>query len=165
MRVRHLLAGFAVTASTFGLVAAGCGGTTDSGPTDAGSDVVSDKAVTVQDTGLDAIEDTAIACVDADLNTINPGDAAIGDGGASVGTCLQCARSSCPSQISACNADCACKDAVVGFAGCVQTMPVTTCGAALTGTSLGQDLALCLIGSCRPACGQGTIPSDAGDAG
>ena len=164
MRLRHWLAGFAVTASTFGLVAAGCGGTTDSGPTDAGNDTVSEKAV-VQDTGPDAVEDTAIACVDADLNTINPGDAAIGDSGASVGTCLQCARTSCPTQISACNADCACKDAVVGFAGCVQTMPVTTCGAALTGTSLGQDLALCLIGSCRPACGQGAIPRDAGDAG
>lgn len=166
MRVRHLLAGFAVTASTVGLIGAGCGGSTDAGPTDAGSDVVSDKTVVVQDTGPDVGEpDTAVECVDADLNTINPADAEIGDSSASVGTCLACARTSCMSEISACNLDCSCKDGVITFATCVQTGSVIGCAMGLAGSNEGQALGLCLYSNCRPQCGQGNLILDAGDGG
>jgi hypothetical protein len=128
MRVRHWLFVFSVGFGLAGAFGTGCGGTTDNGTgttTDGGGTPDVTKETAASDTysppDTSTISDAAVACaVDADLTTYAPPDAALGDSGKSVGTCIACIRSACPTQLSDCNNDCDCKGAVIDFIACVQ---------------------------------------------
>ncbi len=114
MRARDFVLGFAAAAAIIiGAVGAGCGGTSDAGPTaDASTDVTVDHQVTV-DAAPDTVVDAPTVCaVDADLTTFNF------DAGADGGACISCVKSQCPTEIAACNMDCTCKSAFVDFINC-----------------------------------------------
>jgi hypothetical protein len=137
---------------------------------DAGGDVEVADAPSSTDVVSEPLPDTSTACPDADLVSYSPPDAALGDGGggASVGTCLGCIRQvSCSSELRACNAKCACKEAVVEFAACLARGGSATLACALSSgfetTSEGQNLGGCVYQNCLGPCGVGR--GDAGDGG
>ena len=164
-----------------GAVASGCGGddSTPGASADAGRDVaLVDQTAPPQDAfmGADAPVDAPVdagkpsdACVpdDADLLSIQVPDAAIGDSGATAAECYQCTKDTCSSSLSACNADCSCKDTIVGLFTCLQmpnASPLTCAGGLLGAGTLGQNLGICVEIGCAAKCGLPSIipPKDAG---
>jgi hypothetical protein len=186
MRASQWLLGGATAATIVAAIASGCGGSTNSNTTqDSGTDATNDVATeaapkeAAAETGPEAAAETGPTCVaDADITKLNPPDAEIGDSGQTAAGCYSCIETTCGSQLSACNADCACNVAVVAFLNCVQGGgAVTTCGAGLAtgGGTAGLPLGLCVAGSavpggsgpgCLHACGvslpEGGPPGDGG---
>jgi hypothetical protein len=122
---------------------------------------------------LDA-SDGAACTIDADLETAAPPDASLDEAGASVGTCIGCARANCGSQISTCNKDCTCNNTFnclfncLGGIGGTLLLCYTQCGGSLSFTGGGPEsgLVLCAARSCAPECAacslyKGLCPSDA----
>jgi hypothetical protein len=177
-----------------GVAIVACGGSSSNPPanngpgTDSGTTVDSNVADTnLPDTNVPDTNpaDTGPACVDADLTTLNVPDAAIGDSGYSTGTCLACAQTSCGPDLTACNNDCTCRDALVCvYQHCAadfgNTTQLATCaignGCVTSFTQLQGPLgtfAQCIGGSCGRECGipptpdagPDSGPTDAGDGG
>jgi len=146
-----------------------CGGSSDAPPgktTDAGT----------ADDGSAASEDANDANVN--LFTATPVDAALNDAGASVGTCIACAQTTCEKQVAACNDDVACDSTFACAFNCLGEVGGTLagcyiqCGGSLSGanvdpveTALGQ----CALKSCATECAVCSIspklcatPTDAG---
>ncbi len=111
------------------------------------------------DAGHDASLDSPIldapveACaIDASLESLPVPDAALGT--SSVGACLDCAKAACNSQIETCNADCACKEALVDVIECVAGGATFLSCAALAATEPNAlNLGVCIDESCPVACG------------
>jgi hypothetical protein len=188
MRVRQIRQWLLLGSISMGLVGAfavGCGSTDNGTTTDAGTDGTADVAVdtaTGQDTGTgDAAKDAGSSCVeDSSIAQLSPPDAAIGEGGASVGLCLGCIKSNCAAELNACAADCPCNNGIESVLGCVlQGGAILTCGApilSLPGNSsnLGLALGQCLGTNCQAECtpavdagskdGGGDAANDAPDA-
>jgi hypothetical protein len=171
MRARNWILGSAATASLImACVGAGCGGSSENGPSpDAGQDVTVDHATPMPDAAPDVIMDSAMMCaVDADLTMLHI-DA--GDGGA----CIACVQSHCSAAISDCNMDCDCKSAFLAFLACTgMGGSITTCGIQTLGnidTTIQQEFFTCAP-PCASTCGVmldggregGDGSSDAGDA-
>jgi hypothetical protein len=123
---------------------------------------------------LDASDAAAVCTIDADLETAAPPDASLDEAGASVGTCIGCARANCGSQISTCNKDCTCNNTFnclfncLGGIGGTLLLCYTQCGGSLSFTGGGPEsgLVLCAARSCAPECAacslyKGLCPSDA----
>jgi hypothetical protein len=101
------------------------GGVTDSGTPDAVVGPVADSSSGADATnGTDANLDAgpAVCTIDADLTVLAPPDAALNDSGASVGTCIGCARAHCASEIVNCNADCTCNNVFDCLFNCLGTV-------------------------------------------
>ncbi len=164
MGARHRVLGALLFSSVFVGLVQGCGAT-ESNTSDAGPDTTEDRAKAPVDTGADtsrskrdaasdAIEDTpSEACgIDADLETISIPDATIGS--SSVGLCLMCAKAGCNSEIEACNADCACKEALVEVLACVSAgTAFITCAEEAASEMNAEELGLCIYSACPVACG------------
>jgi hypothetical protein len=185
MRASGWLLGVAVVCATVGMVGAGCGGSSQESPSDAGSaDATRDQGAPetgMPEAAMDAMDaaamDSGMACaVDADLTTAMVPDASIGDSGATTETCYACIESNCGSQLADCNADCTCKTNILGFVQCVGSGgSLTACGSglALSGdpatTALGRCVAGPLLGGSGPGCLQPcgvTLPDGgSGDGG
>ncbi len=154
--------------SAFFSILAACGGSTvfvegnpeggapppsEGGPSEAGTtpgDAASDRRVSA-----DASSSDAMACVDADLPNLSAPDAALGDAG-SIGKCTACIKANCAAELGACQDDCDCREAVVGFLDCLAAKKsVSTCGGALvTAGAAAQSLGLCTLNAgCSVACG------------
>jgi hypothetical protein len=177
MRKLHWLLGITAGCAAVGFVA--CGGSssdnnnTDKPVTDSGAvtdATQQDAPVTVVDAGADAIEDSAPPpCVnDADLSTITVPDAALGDAGASVGTCLACTKSSCGPEVQDCQDECECRAAISDFYGCLAADggSLFGCASGLAGgggTPSGATAALgqCVLLGCSDECGL-SFPKDGG---
>ena len=162
-----LLVGFPTALAT-GVLGAGCGGSSD----DSASNADASQDVTAKDTATQDVVQIVDAgrCDDADLNTLSLPDAALGDSGASVGTCLDCTRGSCETQISACNASCQCKNDIDDALNCIAQqggLNASCAGGLLSGGDVpAQNLGQCLYLSCQNECGLGGFNfGDAGDGG
>ncbi len=144
----------------------------DSGASDvssppSGGDASSTDATVAPD---DAGEDSAVMCTpDADLRVAAPPDAALDDAGASVGTCIGCARAHCAPQIATCNSDCTCNNTFnclfdcLGQIGGTLTGCYVECGGSLTGGGASSNeiaLAECAFKSCAPACAACSLSAD-----
>ncbi len=147
----------------FGVMNGACGGTSDSGPRDAGQDVTAADQTAPKDTGADtrdtSVPDSPAGCTaDAALTAFAPPDASLADGATSVGICFGCVHSSCGPEVQDCADDCECNNAVLGAFGCVASgQPLATCAGAFTNLppsslQVGQALGLCVIAGCRQAC-------------
>jgi hypothetical protein len=138
-----------------------CGGNEDNkdaGP-DATADATNDVAKDVAPDVLDA------SCAnDVDLTQYLPSaDASIDvDAGAvNLAQCTGCLKTSCGTDINACNADCDCRQTIIDAVTCVTQggSPQTCFGQALlNGDQTTQNLFSCALGSCGSIC----IPADAG---
>ncbi len=175
MRAAKMLFTGSLAAAVVAILA--CGGSSqepagspgDSGAGDVANGPSTDSSVPPQTDGattLDAALDASVACtIDADLNTTAPPDAALNTTGASVGTCIGCAKTNCPTQIDSCNQDCTCNNVFSCLFECLGSVGGTligcytgTCGGALPGTggaSADQaeiKLLECAAKACAPAC-------------
>jgi hypothetical protein len=160
MRIRFFVIGFSAVLLGGGFAVQACGGTqSDSTPaTDAGQDVVD---ATVKDTFVPDVVDAAPACdKNADFLKDVP-DAAIADGGSSVGICLGCAKVKCANEINACKADCPCQGVAAKGLECIAKAQTQAqqlaCASSFTGVpsstqKLGLALAGCLSNNCDNEC-------------
>jgi hypothetical protein len=181
MRARQLLLVVGGTSALVAVVALGpgCGGSgsttaSDSGADGTTTDAEGEATVPGGDTGTEASGPGAssdasaeantlplICRIDADISDLNIPDASIGDSGISVGVCYSCITSKCGAQVSACNADCSCKENVESLVLCIASgSALTTCaGNAVTSNDAATtELLGCLVGSpCLQTCGGGAI--------
>jgi hypothetical protein len=117
---------------------------------------VADTTPPPKDTGPDIVDSGAV-CPDADLTNLPIPDASLGDGAASPAVCIGCVKTSCSTQLSACNGDCDCKALVVDLFGCIGqgNSPISCVGGlgpgALGNAELG-DLAGCILPNCQSIC-------------
>lgn len=179
MRAVKMLVTGSIAVTAVAILACGGSSQVTLAPTDGGADgtaPVSDSAVDAP-IDLDAADaaDAAVACtIDADLETAAPPDAALDEAGASVGTCIGCARAHCGSQISTCNKDCTCNNTFdclfncLGGVGGTLLLCYTQCGGSLSLGSGGPEsgLVLCAARSCAAQCAAcslyaGLCPADA----
>jgi len=180
VRLRFLVGG--IGAVVIAIVA--CGGSSDNGPgttatADSGPDTnanVPDSNTpdtNVPDTNVPDTTPPPVVCVDASLTALSVPDASLDDAGATTGTCLACANTSCTSDITACQGDCACLDALVCvYQNCGTELGNTTslaeCAASASCISLSGgaagiptallSLATCIQKSCGPQCGTPATP-------
>jgi hypothetical protein len=141
-----------------------CGGgdntTGDAGP-DATTDVGQPDVVKL-DAAPDVME--ASCTNDADLTAFLPSaDASIDvdAGGLNISACTGCLKTSCGTDINACNQDCDCRQGVIDFVTCIaQQTSITTCAtnALTSGNTNLQALIGCASSNCISAC----IPGDGG---
>ena len=139
-----------------------CGGTDDDkdGGADATTDAVPDVAKDVTPDALDA------SCAnDVDLTSFLPSADASFDveAGINISACTGCLKSSCGTDINACNADCDCRQTIIDAVTCVTQggSPSQCFGAALlSGDQTTQTLFTCALGNCGSIC----IPGDGGTA-
>jgi hypothetical protein len=177
MSARHWVVGGLLSSSVFAGLAQGCGAsvsnTGDSGPdtavdmtsppVDTGHDAFAPTPEAGRDVAIDSIADSpSEACeVDADLETIMIPDAAIGS--STIGLCLACAKASCSSEIAACDADCACKEALVTVLACVAGgTSFLTCAASAASEMNAEELGLCIYSACPVSCGIKTATPEGG---
>jgi hypothetical protein len=136
-------------------VLSACGG--DNSATDAGPDATTDVAndVAKLDAGPDVQDAT---CEPIDLNQILPSaDAGIDvdAGGFALAACTGCLKSSCSSQIDACNNSCDCQQDVMGLVTCIGGGgSISQCfgNALASGNKQIIDLIGCASGNCLSAC-------------
>jgi hypothetical protein len=199
MRASRWLLGLATTLATAGAVVSGCGGSTSGGNNNTAKDSGGAADVTAADVvdsgkpdvseaaAVDVVvQDTAPACsIDANITSLNIPDAQIGDSSASTDGCYSCIQTTCPSQLSACNADCTCNNDVGTLLTCIGSgTSVITCGTPIisggASDTAGLLLISCVAGSafpggsgpgCLAACGYSVAtgpeggPGDGGDGG
>jgi hypothetical protein len=173
MRKLHWLLGITVGCAAIGFVA--CGGSSSDNNNNttpdasAGSDAKNDVAPVVDAGPPDVIEDAAEPpCQnDADLSKITVPDAALGDSGASVGTCIKCGKDTCGPEFDDCQADCECRSAFSDFYDCLGADggSIFSCGQGLFGNGIpgGATTALlqCVGAGCSDECGL-SLGTDAG---
>lgn len=136
----------------------------DSGTPDVNAQTVADSSV-ADGAGDPDADDAAVCRPDASLVTVAPVDAALDDAGASVGTCLGCLKTSCGSQVSACNEDCACNGIFDCVFECLASVGASfevcylECGGSPTGggNTLETALGTCTLGSCATECAQCSV--------
>lgn len=167
MRARTLLV--LVVGSTLSSAAFmfACGGSeTTPTPVDSGADVTLDVA---KDVTPDVGPVDAGCLTDVSLNDLVPPDAAIGDSGATLPGCATCLKTSCSSDINACDKVCECRDAVNGVYKCLgqgkgfqQCAAANFIGAGQETQSIGLSLGQCATASCFGQCGLGSLLNDAG---
>ena len=137
-----------------------CGGDDNKG--DGGPDATTDApAEAAKEAGPDVLD--ASCANDVDLTQYLPSADASFDveAGINIGACTDCLKSSCGTDINACNADCDCRQTIIDAVTCItQGGSPQTCftTALITGDQTTQDLFSCAIGSCGSVC----LPSDAG---
>ncbi len=144
-------------------VISACGGDTTNN-NDAGPDATADVAKDVAPDVAKSDASDAGCANDVDLTQFLPSaDASIDvdAGGVNITQCTGCLKTSCGTDINACNQDCACRQTVIDLVTCVgKGTAFQTCGqdAFLNGDQNVQGLISCALGSCASIC----IPSDAG---
>jgi hypothetical protein len=170
MRASHWLLGLATVGTVFGAVAAGCGGSSSSGggsPDSSTSDVTAEKAPEAAAEAEAAVEAAPPCPIDGSITSFPVPDASLGDSGATTEGCVSCVTTSCPTVITACNANCACKEAFATFEQCVAAGgSIQTCAVALASdpdAGIGITQLGCAI-PCASACGV-TIPTGDGGGG
>jgi len=138
-----------------------CGGEDNNGDggSDATTDVVAETAT--KEAGPDVLD--ASCGNDVDLTQFLPSaDASFDvDAGLNISACTGCLKTSCGTDINACNTDCECRQSIIDAITCVtQGGDFQTCGGAaiLNGDQNVQNLFGCAIGNCGSIC----IPADAG---
>ncbi len=136
-----------------------CGGSDTTEGTDAAVDATTDtKSDTTADTGA---VDAAETCVDASLFTTPFKDAALDDANASVGTCVSCTKTSCGQEATACDGECECRNALIGFYECqgngtsFQACAVQHLNIAGAGQQVATTLATCVVSKCAKPCSVG----------
>jgi hypothetical protein len=176
------------------VVAIACGGTaTSDNPPGSGADAgydatggnnnnnpVTDGGDASSPPASDAGDDAAVCIIDADILTLAPVDAALNDAGASVGSCLACAQTTCNSGLSECNADCTCNQGFTCFAQCIGGVgnSLLTCAgqcfgsiAAVEANPAEEAVVLCAAEQCTNECaaagllGGGGGKKDGGNTG
>ena len=180
MRAVKMLVTGSVAAAAIAILA--CGGSSqvtpgqgDSGAPDGTAPEDSSVAADAP-ADLDA-GDAGVCTIDADLATAAPPDAALDEAGASVGTCIGCARAHCASQITTCNKDCTCNNIFnctfecLGGIGGNLLGCYTSCNGPLSLSGGGPEsgLVLCAARSCAAECAAcslyaGLCPADAATA-
>jgi hypothetical protein len=174
MRASQWFLGVATASSIMAAAAAGCSSSSSNeGGTDAATtDVVVDhyEAAPPMEAAAEAapMEAGPEACaVDANLSTLMVPDASILDGGINLPECVSCMQMKCASQITACNADCACVTAVVDGLPCIQMygLSLTMCGQYFTQDPAAQALGLCTAQGCFTQCGLNNVLPEAGPEG
>jgi hypothetical protein len=171
MRPGQLLFVLGITSAFLVPLGAGCGGASSSPSSDSGltEDVTVDSpAESAVEAGPDASDGSAdahaeadalplICLIDADIGHLSVPDASIGDSGLTIGDCLSCIQTTCGTEVTACEASCACKVNVQSFIACLATGQTTTmCGAQVfaSGDPATGSLFSCLIVStCTQTCG------------
>ncbi|MGH7293480.1 MAG: hypothetical protein ACRELB_01035 [Polyangiaceae bacterium] len=175
MRASQWLLGLATTSAIFGAVAAGCGGSSSSGggtTKDSGPDV-SAAETSLPEAAKEAAAETggpqdaqAEACVpvDADLTQLQVPDSGLPDAGIDIAACVSCLKTSCNSELQACNADCVCIDTIVG---CLSggSLSVSCVGAAALTNAAIQGLGICAQSACATPCTPAKPPTDGGGEG
>ena len=137
-----------------------CGGDDTKG--DGGPDATTDApAEAAKEAGPDVLD--ASCANDVDLTSFLPSADASFDveAGINIAACTGCLKSSCGTDINACNADCDCRQSIIDAVTCIsQGGSFQTCGgtAILNGDQNVQNLFGCALGSCGSIC----IPSDGG---
>ena len=139
-----------------------CGG--NESDNDAGPDATADAAPDVAKEATADVLDASCAN-DVDLTSYLPSaDASFDvDAGVNISACTGCLKTSCGTDINACNNDCDCRQSVIDAVTCVtQGGSFQTCGgtAILNGDQNVQNLFTCALGSCGSIC----IPSTDGGA-
>ncbi len=139
-----------------------CGG--DNNPAnDAGPDVTTaDVAPDVtKDVAAEATADASCAN-DADLTQFLPSADASVDvdaGGLNLTACTGCLKSSCGTDINACNQDCTCRQDIIDAVQCVaQGGSFQLCAGGALSNSNALNLFTCALGSCSAEC----LPPDGG---
>jgi hypothetical protein len=175
-------AGFIGAIVLVGTVVLACGSTTSNnapGADAGGNDATTPNEDSGGNVGVDGGEDGATLddggqCVpgDADISTLNPVDASLNDAGASVGTCVGCAKTKCATGVSACNADCTCNNSLSCTFNCIGGVgnSLLSCAGQCGISSLAaldpaeKALLLCAFQQCKAECGQGgtTTTTDGG---
>jgi len=170
MRTSGWLLGVAAVGAIFGMVGAGCGGSSQNNPTDAGAtDATKDQGVPetgMPEAAMEAAAMDAMVCpIDADITSLPVPDASIGDSGKPVAGCVACIEQNCPTVIQMCNGSCACKEAFVSFAQCVQMgTSIVNCAQDLASAGIPLQELVCAY-PCQDPCGV-TIPDGGfGDGG
>lgn len=181
MRARYGILAALVGVPVALAIGGGCGGSSSdnsgNNTPDATADVTLDTAPPKQDSAPDVTDAAKVCTVDADLNNINVPDAALGDAGATVSCLITCGKSACSTELSACNADCDCKGALLSVFDCMKTgQSLQACALAASGQldpntqQTLQTLGFCIYGACGNQCGltqqtgDGGKPDAAGDA-
>jgi hypothetical protein len=138
-------------------VVTACGG--DSGLNDAGPDATTDAT---QDVAKDVVPPNDAGCAnDVDLTQYLPSaDASFDvDAGLNITACTGCLKSSCGTDINACNQDCQCRQDIVDVVTCVaQGGSFQSCALSALGNQNVQNLFTCALTSCGSIC----LPSDGG---
>ena len=137
-----------------------CGGNENT--TDGGADATTDAAPDVAPDVASDVKDASCGN-DVDLTQYLPSaDASIDvDAGVNISACTGCLKTSCGTDINACNTDCDCRQSIIDAVTCItQGGSFQTCGGAaiLNGDQNVQNLFTCALGNCGSIC----IPSDAG---
>jgi hypothetical protein len=177
MRAVKMLFTGSIAAAAVAILACGGSSQVPSNPTDSGipdGTAPGDSSLADGPVDLDAGDGATMCTIDADLETKAPPDAALDEAGASVGTCIGCARAHCASEITTCNGDCTCNNTFnclfdcLGGIGGTLLLCYTQCGGSLSLNSGGPEsgLVLCAARSCAAECAacslyKGLCPSDA----
>jgi hypothetical protein len=130
------------------------------------------KDGTTMDQAADVAPDVAVeaGCEAGTLMGLIPEGGTADDSGIALAACFGCFQTNCSTQITACNADCSCREGVVDLVECIiQTADFTTCGenALLGGDTNLQALLGCAYSDCVSACapGDGGMITDASGDG
>ncbi len=162
MRMRNWMVVISSSLALGAFAVQGCGSTAST-PIDAGSAADATLDAPVETGAKDASKDVkVVACPDASITELPIVDASFGDSGQSTSGCVSCLKVKCGTDLSACNDDCECRDAVVKFLNCLPTAKgqndALVCGiTAFSGVSadtqaLGQSIALCAGQRCPTEC-------------
>ena len=114
--------------------------------------------------GYRAKDAGAAECTDARITEPELPDAALGDSGATVASCVACVEESCGTEVATCQAECGCREAAIGFFRCLgagATSSACSADAFGEGTSPG----LLLLGSCLQQSACAASACGAGDGG
>lgn len=173
MRIRAFL--FVAMASSLaaGFSIQACGGSSEETPapsTDSG--IVEAAAETgPKDAGQD-VKDSAPACDTTNDPTAKVPDASIGDGGATTGLCLSCAKTKCSKEYDACKQDCPCQKVAADALDCYfknSSNPLVCAGNFQSVPSKTQNIGIALFGclrqECNTQCAADQFDPDGGDGG
>jgi hypothetical protein len=138
-----------------------CGGT----KTTATPDPIRDSAADV----LKVEAASPTVCADASIDELPIPDASVGDSGINTNVCFACLKTTCSSELAACNRNCDCRNVVVDFLTCSDKMPQNAqmCAFSAFGSAMGEAAALSQnVGQCAfLGCQQECIPAGFLDAG
>jgi hypothetical protein len=111
----------------------------------------------------DAASSSANCPTGTDLATLTLPATPISDAGATLSGCASCARSSCSSELAACNGDCLCQSEVPAFLACLNSggYRFSECSTRLSfqAESTGLPLGNCLGQNCLTSCSPSNNPS------
>lgn len=169
MNKRLWLGALLVAMPAAGFIAVGCGGDSDDSAAtpDSGADVT-----VAHDAGPDVVTVIDAApprCDDGGIENLNIPDAALGDGGATTGSCLTCTKESCAGQVAKCDKDCDCENGIDDALTCIASKGGLdiSCLGDLQDNANATALGTCIYSACSDECGIGALLGDGGlpDAG